>query len=707
MLAFLKSDSPPGTRRPGTQLRIAIAGNPNSGKTTVFNAITGSRQHVGNYPGVTVEKKTGFCRWGDHELEVVDLPGIYSLTPHSDEEVVARNFLFDEKPDAVIAVIDACSVERNLYLAIQLKELGVPLVLCFNMIDVARSRGYQFELDKLSRRLDAPVIATVGHKEFGISELLDAAVNLATASDGRRNLQVSYGHEVEAAIGEVSAMLQERDGQLTDVQRRWLSLKLVERDEEIRRRVENPQVLDVADRNADHLARLYGEAPEIIIAEGRYNLISALCREAVRGPVLARRTKTDRIDAVVTHRYLGIPLFLGLMYLIFEFTFTLGEPAMGWIEAGFDRLGLVVGSLWGPASPAANGALKSLLVDGVIGGVGGVLVFLPNIALLFLAISMLESSGYMARAAFIMDRLMNKVGLHGKSFIPMLIGFGCSVPAIMATRTLDNRRDRLTTMFVIPLISCSARLPIYLLIIPAFFPQRWQAPTLWLVYLIGIVLALAGARLLRTAVFKGATSAFLMELPPYKVPTMKAAVLQMWERARLFLKKAGTMILGMSILMWALSSFPRVPPDARSQQRDPLLAGAQQIEHSIAGRAGRLMEPVLAPMGFDWKIGTALIGSFTAKEVFVAQMGIVYSLGEVHETSDTLRDKLRRDYTPLVAFCIMLFTLISSPCIATVAIMRRESNSWRWTMAQFWGLTGLAFVLTVLVYQVGSRLGPG
>jgi ferrous iron transport protein B len=683
-------------------LRIALAGNPNSGKTSVFNAITGARQKVGNYPGVTVEKKQGICRWGDYELHVVDLPGIYSLTPHSEEEVVARNYLFFEKPDAVIAVLDASNLERNLYLAIQLKELGVPLVLCFNMIDVARSRGYEIDIDRLSRRLGASIVPTVGHKQFGINELLDTAVTVAVGGNGFRNVPVNYGRDIENAIGEISTLLQAQDQRYSDIQRRWVSLKLLERDEEVIDKVPYRDVLEQADMNAGHLESLYGDSPEIVIAEGRYNLISAVCRDAVKGPPLERRTKTDRIDSVVTHRLLGIPIFLALMYLIFELTFTLGEPLMDGIEAGFVWLAGFVGGWWAAGS---DSALRSLVIDGVIGGVGGVIVFLPNILLLFLAISLLESSGYMARAAFIMDRLMNKIGLHGKSFIPMLIGFGCSVPAIMATRTLDNRRDRLVTMFVIPLISCSARLPIYLLIIPAFFPHKLHAPMLWLIYVIGIALAVVAAKLLRTAVFKGQASPFLMELPPYKVPTLKASALQMWERSRLFLKKAGTMILGVSVVLWALSSFPRI--DAGQVNDDPVIASQQQMEHSIAGRIGRGMEPAIRLMGFDWKIGTALIGAFAAKEVFVAQMGIVYSLGDVNESSGTLRDKLRRAYSPLVAFCIMLFALISSPCMATVAITRRESNSWGWAMTQFWGLTAFAYVLTVIVYQVGTRLFAG
>lgn len=680
-------------------LRIALAGNPNAGKTSVFNAMTGAHQKVGNYPGVTVEKKHGTCHWGEHEIHVVDLPGIYSLTPHSDEEVVARNFLFFEKPDAVVAVIDASNLERNLYLALQLKELGVPLVLCFNMIDVARRRGFEIDVERLSRRLGSPIVPTIGHKEFGINDLLDTTVQVATGTNGYRNTPVNYGREIELEIDKISRLLGERDGRFSPVQRRWVSLKLLERDEEVMRKVTHADVLATADRSSEHVEEIYGETPEMVIAEGRYNLISAVCRDAVRGPAVERRSRSDRIDGVVTHRFLGIPIFLGLMYLVFELTFTLGAPFMDLIETGFEQLGVFLSSLWEPGS---DSALRSLLIDGVIGGVGGVIVFLPNILLLFFAISMLESSGYMARAAFIMDRLMNKIGLHGKSFIPMLIGFGCSIPAIMATRTLDNRRDRLVTMFVIPLISCSARLPIYLLIIPAFFPQQWNAPMLWLIYVIGIGLAVLSAKLLRTAVFKGETSPFLMELPPYKVPTFKTALFQMWERSRLFLRKAGTMILGVSIVLWGLSSFPRL--GAERLDPDPAVAAQQQMDHSVAGRIGRGMEPVIGLMGFDWKIGTALIGAFAAKEVFVAQMGIVYSLGDVDEESRTLRDKLKAAYSPLVAFCIMLFALISSPCMATVAITRRESNSWRWALFQFWGLTALAFVLTAAVYQIGIRL---
>ncbi|MBN2396997.1 MAG: ferrous iron transport protein B, partial [Deltaproteobacteria bacterium] len=501
---------------------------------------------------------------------------------------------------------------------------------------------------------------------------------------------------------------------------------LLENDKELRATVGSPAVEDQIEKSAQRIEKMLGESPETAIAGARYGFISGACQEAVRSTIEIRHTISDRIDAVVTNRLLGIPLFLGLMYLVFQLTFTLGNPPMGWIEGLFGWLGGVIKGWW-PAG--SESLLKSLLIDGIIGGVGGVLVFLPNILLLFLAIAVLEDSGYMARAAFIMDRLMHKIGLHGKSFIPMLIGFGCSVPAIMATRMLENRRDRLVTMLVVPLMSCGARLPIYALIIPAFFPQMWHAPMLWIIYLIGILLAVASAKLLRVTILKGESVPFVMELPPYRMPTIKGVLIHMWERGWLYLRKAGTIILGISILLWAMTTFPGLSADeaARFEQarqeiravnmtegeRAGALAVADNEEAeaalrgSIAGRVGRAMEPFLRPMGFDWKIGTALIGAFAAKEVFVAQMGIVYSVGEADEESETLRDKLRSTYTPLVGFCIMLFCLISAPCMATIAVTRRESNSWGWALFQLGGLTLLAYVITVLVFQTGTLLGIG
>ena len=682
-------------------LVVALAGNPNSGKTTLFNQLTGSRQHVGNYPGVTVEKKEGTCRHGGEEFHVVDLPGTYSLTAYSQEERVARNFIIEEKPDVVVDVIDASNLERNLYLAVQLIELGVPVVLAFNMSDVARARGLQFDLAEMSRLIGAPIVETVGSKGTGLDQLLATAVETAR-NQSPRPPAIRYGFDLEQAI---ERLLPKLEGQLPRAdarERRWTAIKLLENDAEVARRISAGDVLRLVQAEQERLSALLGDSPEMLIADGRYGFISGVCQETVRSTIEARHTASDRIDEIVIHRVWGLPIFLGLMYLVFWLTFTVGSPPMDWIDGLFGWLGDTVAGFWPEGS---DSLLQSLLVDGVIAGVGGVLIFLPNILLLFLAIAILEDSGYLARAAFIMDRLMHKIGLHGKSFIPMLTGFGCSIPAIMATRTLESRRDRLTTMLVIPLVSCGARLPIYALIIPAFFPEAWRAPMLWIIYVFGIVLAILCAKLLRATLFKGESVPFVMELPPYRMPTFKGIWIHMWERGGAYLKKAGTVILAISVILWALTSFPKL--DSVDESLSAEEQQAAELAHTVAGRIGHAMEPIIRPLGFDWRIGTAMIGAFAAKEVFVAQLGIVYSVGEADEESESLREKLQQNYTPLVGLCIMLFMLISAPCMATIAVTRRESNSWGWALFQLVGLTVLAYAITLIVYQLGNLLGIG
>jgi ferrous iron transport protein B len=712
-------------------MRMALAGNPNAGKTTLFNALTGARQHVGNYPGVTVEKKEGSYVHDGMRVEVVDLPGAYSLTARSPEELVARNVVVEEAPDLVVAVVDASTLERSLYLAIQFMELGVPMVLALNMWDVAEARGHGIDVGRLSALLGVPVVCTVAHRGKGVDELRQVVLGVARGATPRPPRPVTYGPHVEDELVALTEVVGKGMAATVRPSARWLALKLLENDEavmaQVRREARNADdILRRARSARDHLARELGDDAEILVADRRYGFISGVCQEAVRTSVEIRHQLSDRIDLVLTHRALGIPIFLGLMFLVFKLTFTAGDPLMGWIEGAFGWLGEAVTGAW---PEGAAPLLQSLVVDGIIGGVGGVLVFLPNILLLFLAIAILEDSGYMARAAFIMDRLMQQLGLHGKSFIPMLIGFGCTVPAIMATRTLENRRDRLTTMLVAPLMSCGARLPIYALIIPAFFPEAWHARLLWIIYLIGIALAIVCAKLLRSTLFRGEAVPFIMELPPYRTPTLRGIVLHMWERGGLYVKKAGTLILGVSVIMWALATFPQktafaadyegliaaaeAAPGAADEARAEQVAdlenarSAEVLAHTLAGRIGHGLEPVLAPLGFDWRIGIGLIGAFAAKEVFVAQLGVVFAVGEADEESVALRDRLRDNYSPLQAFCIMLFCLISAPCMATIAVTRRESNSWGWALFQLGGLTVLAYVVTLIVYQTGTALGLG
>lgn len=705
-------------------LTIALVGNPNSGKTTIFNALTGARQHVGNYPGVTVEIKEGFFAHRDYKINVVDLPGTYSLTAYSLDEIVARDFIINEKPELVVNIIDSSNLERNLYLTVQLKEMGIPLVIVFNMVDEAYRKGYRFDIDKFSYFFSAPVVETIAHKGKGIEELKDMIINYTLQGQSQRSndaFRIDYGEEIEEEIGKIQKTIEALD---TKYNPRWLALKLLENDENILNKINSPEIREQLKKSIHCIESITKEHPETLIPEKRYGFISGISQKAVRSTIEIRHTISDKIDKVMTNRVLGIPIFLGLMYLVFSLTFTFGEIPMGWIEGLFKWISDTIRNIF-----PSESLWRSLFVDGIIGGVGGVLVFLPNILFLFFAISILEDTGYMARAAFIMDRLMNKIGLHGKSFIPMLIGFGCSVPAIMATRTLESRRDRLITMLVVPLISCGARLPIYTLIIPAFFPKNLYAPMLWTIYIIGIILAILIAKILRTTVFKGESLPFIMELPPYRMPTLRGLFIHMWHRGWLYLKKAGTIILGISIILWFMSSFPGLSEekkeyfekerkaveslivnDKEKTERLKTIENEENKEkllNSISGKIGKAIEPILKPMGFDWKIGTALIGAFAAKEVFVAQLGIVYSLGEAEDTVESLREKLKGDYSPLTGFSIMLFCLISMPCMATFTVIAKESGSWRWAVSQFLGLTIIAYTITTIVYQIGSVLEIG
>jgi ferrous iron transport protein B len=716
-----------------TRLTMALAGNPNAGKTTVFNAITGARQKVGNYAGVTVEKKEGFAQVGQTQLDILDLPGTYSLTAYSAEEIVARNVLMDGDPDVVVDVVDSSNLERNLYLAVQLLELGVPLVLAFNMADIARHRGYDINIKELSTLLGVPIVETIGNRDRGIDELLRVAID--TAHQGQAAIDAhrpcNYGAELEPHIEELTE-LAKVDG-LGERHARWFALKLIEGDAEAIKRIHEwcPSGADELQQRADqirqHIETVFGDRPEIILADRRYGYISGACTEAVRNTVESRHDLSDKIDTVMTNRTFGLFIFLAMMFGVFHLTFSIGGPLQEWFDAGKDVLVEWVSGIW---SADTMPLFRSLVINGVLEGVGSVLTFLPIILMLFLGVSFLEDTGYMARAAFIVDHLMHKLGLHGKSFIPMLIGFGCSVPAILATRTLESRRDRLTTMLIVPLMSCAARLPIYVMIIPTFLPKHLQAPMLFAIYLFGILVAIGCAKLLRMTMLRGESMPFVMELPPYRMPTLKGLVIHMWERSYQYVKKAGTVILLATIILWAANTFPRDAEaieahDAQIASYEALLETAPedqqvhikeemtqltnafqswQVEHSAMGRLGHWMEPALRPMGFDWKIGTSFLGALPAKEIFVSQMRVIYALGEEQgENDETLTEQLRHSYPPLVAICIIVFALISAPCIATTAATWSEAG-WKWALFQFGGLTVLAYVLTTIVYQIGRGI---
>jgi ferrous iron transport protein B len=717
---------------PAKAFRVALAGNPNCGKTSLFNALTGARQHVANYPGVTVERRTGSCALDELRAEIVDLPGTYSLNSFSPEEKVAEDELMGG-PAVVVVVADSTQLQRNLVLLAQVMQTGANPILCLNMSDEAHAAGQTLDLALMERLLGFPVVETVGHRGQGIAGLKQA-IRCAARTPVIHH-KIVLGEELESALAAIRKVLPASPARaLSDD---WTATRLLLDDQEHTKRVAalpggDPAIAE-ARRQRTRLESLTRKDIAVFVTERYFGFVDGLLREVrTVAPRIDARELSDRIDSVVVHRFFGLPIFALVMFAIFWLTFAVGQYPMEWIQAGAKVLGDMVSALWLDGSQAI---LRSLLVDGMIGGVGGVIVFLPNILLLFLGLAFLEDTGYMARAAYLTDRLMHRFGLHGKSFIPMMSGFGCSVPGIMATRTLENQRDRLVTMLVLPLMSCGARLPIWMLLIPAFFPPVWRAPMLWLVYASGILLALVLALVLRKTLMRGDDAPFVMELPPYRLPTLRSVAIKMMGRAGLYLRKAGTTILAISVLLWVATSFPKpaahhvdaqiaagevvvaekvdtaraIPPGSAVSVLSPSeLAGrraTEDLQFSAAGRIGRALEPAFSPLGFDWKIVTAMIGAFAAKEVFVAQMGIVYSIVDAKSGIQGLRASLARDYSPLTGLSLIIFLLVGTPCMATFAVTRRESGRWRWAALQFGGLTVIAYLLSLVVFQLGRLLG--
>ena len=715
--------------------RIALAGNPNSGKTTLFNAITGARHHVGNWPGVTVEKKEGFTTVDGCEITVVDLPGTYSLTAYTIEEIVARRFIVHEKPDVVVHVIDSGNLERNLFLTTQLLQLGSKVVLALNMSDSLHPSGARIDADHLGAMLGAPAVFTVGHKGTGIRELMQTIVRVAENRHPQvRRVRVSYGHEIESHLRPLTEKAEGLDLFEIPHPPRWVVIKALENDKDVMKALREAgekaaPFLREIEETRSHLFSLYREEPETVFTERLYGFVAGILKEVYTEPPMDRVSRSDRIDAVLTHRFLGLPVFFLMIWAVFQLTFAAGAAPMEWIDAFVARFADFA------AVRMNEGLLRSLLVEGVISGVGAVLVFLPNIFILFMCISFLEDSGYMARAAFLTDRVMHMLGLHGKAFIPMLMGFGCNAPAIMATRILESERDRILSILINPLMSCSARLPVYVLITGAFFVPEHAGTVIFSIYLLGLFLAVTMGRLFSKTILPGKGAPFVMELPPYRLPTSRGLLIHTWDRGKVFLKKMGGVILLGSVAIWILSAFPREVPfsrdydaeidrlQARHREREDSTAPSaalerqigdlkaaresERIEASYIGRIGKAMEPVFRPLQFDWRNGVALLTGFVAKEIVVSTMGVLYQVGaEEGEKTEGLVQALRKsEMPPRVAYAFMAFVLIYTPCLGTVAVIRRETNSWKWTAFSIGYAIVLAWVVAFCIVRGGQWLG--
>ena len=783
------------------QIRIALAGNPNCGKTTMFNNITGAKQHVGNYAGVTVEKKEGYKKFDGHELLFIDLPGTYSLTARSLDELVARNVIVNDNPDVIVNVLDASNLERNLYLAAQLLELEKPMVIALNMSDVAEDMGIKYDLKKMAEMTGATIVSTVGRTNIGTKELLEATVSVA-ASQKAPGVTINYGDLLEGKISELVEELKQA-GTVT-YPLRWIAVKLLEKDADVIGKVMRFENTEAVIEKAKAIREEIKDQVDldVIFQEYRHRFAVEVYNTCLTQAPTQLETRSDRYDKILTHRILGLPIFMVVMWLLFNFVNTVGAIPQGWIEDGFTALQAWV------VTVIPEGQLQSLISDGIIAGVGAVLSFVPLILLLFLGISFLEDTGYMARAAFVIDRVMRACGLHGKSFIPLLLGFGCSVPSVMGARILDNYKDRMVTILITPFMSCSARLPVYTLFAAAFFPPEWAGTVVFGVYALGIVFGIVFAKIFRKYLFAGEAEPFVMELPPYHLPTLKATLTHMFERGIMYLKKAGTFILAASILVWFITTYPMdveyskdydalhdqvaqtyemkdaetlahfgiatdeqkdqvneivdnmksTVADATTQAEDAGEAApeieveddseapelfndikeqneqlfpvawamyknsanlddenqkideeknSEKLEQSYAAMFGKAINPVLKPLGFDWKIGVSLVAGLAAKEVVVSTLGTIYAVGGDTDHPQALTDYLQNDphFTPLIALTLMLFILIYPPCIAALAVIKRETGSWKWMLFMFFYENAFAWIACFIFYNIGRALG--
>lgn len=691
--------------------KICLAGNPNSGKSSLFNNITGLRQHVGNYPGVTVEKKEAFITRGGYELRITDLPGIYGLSASSEDEVVARNVLIEEKPELVIDVVDSSNLERNLYLYAQLSELKIPVIIAMNMTDILEDKGNSIDYAKLEEKYHITAIPIVASKNKGTEDLLNAVVEILDGRKKANPVSIDYGEKINSEKDKLCHLINE-SGLAEKYPAEFLAVELLKKDkytlEKAKQAKNATELLEQAEKSSKAIYDIYNEDLEAVFADRIYTWITGITGDVLTKNKAAKKDRTEAIDRIVLNKIWSVPIFLLVMYVIFQFAFTVSEPMVGWFESAIKWLSdFATGIL-------PEGIFRSLIVDGIIAGVGGVLGFFPQIICMFFAIAFFEDTGYMARAVFIMDRIMRKFGLHGKSFASLLIATnGCAVPAMMSARTIDNPKDRIITLLVTPFMICGAKLPIFTLFIAAFFSKSstQAANTMFIFYTLSIIIALFSAWVFKKTLFKGEPGYFVMELPPYRMPTLKSLLLKMWERGWMYLKKAGTIILAMSVLIWAGLTFPEADTSKLGDISEEQAASVQ-MDQSYIGRAGRMIEPIIKPIGFDGKMGIALIAGLAAKEVVVSTLGTIYSMGETdvedEEAVQSLAEKISSDpdWSALKSVSFLMFCLIYVPCIVALAVFYREAGSrMKWVAILFAWTTALGYLLSFIVYQGGRMLG--
>ncbi len=720
----------------GKIITVALVGNPNCGKTTLFNYASGSKERVGNYAGVTIDAKEAHFKQSSYTFQISDLPGTYSITEYSPEELYVRNHIAENRPDVVVNVVDASNLERNLFLTTQLIDMNIKVVIALNMYDELELKSAKFDYKRLGEMMGIPIVPTVASRGKGLKTLFDRIIEVYEERDPIvRHIHINYGDEIEKSIRNIQQELKKDAKIKHKYSTRFLAIKLLEDDNHTLNLLKNSAGFDVvkltSDKETRRLVKLFSDQSETLIADAKYGFIAGALKETYKSGPQVRRDQSREIDKVLTHRIWGFPVFIFFIWLTFQATFTLGAYPMEWLDTVIGWLGDTLGNMM------PVGALRDLLIDGIIGGVGGVIVFLPNILILFFFISLMEDSGYMARTAFIMDKLMHKMGLHGKSFIPLIMGFGCNVPAIMATRTLDNRSDRLLTMLIIPFMSCSARLPVYVLLISAFFVS-YQGAILFLIYVIGILLAVLMGLFFKKTLFAKKEVPFVMELPPYRMPTLRNTTIHMWHKGSQYLNKMGTVILFASILIWAMGYYPRnvefskdfegrqaqieantsLMHEQKTEQTEQLQLAKEEErqEKSYIGKIGHFIEPVIRPLGFDWKIGMSIITGMAAKEIVVSSMGVLYrSSLNADENSQSLKGKLQEQtftsgpkvgqkvFSPLVAFSLMVFVLIYFPCVAVVAAIKKEAN-WKWAIFTSVYTTAIAWVAAFGIFQIGSLI---